>query len=111
MTITGWVTINADAPNEPEKKWKSYEVMKRPDDLYKLGLVIQPECGSDSKRARERGFSFISGDAPDPPPSVCTSMAEGDLEHLIGWLDPAKSPIVVEAPSSQLDLLAMKPAH
>jgi L,D-peptidoglycan transpeptidase YkuD (ErfK/YbiS/YcfS/YnhG family) len=105
-----WVTINADAPNEPEKKWKSYEVMKRPDDLYKLGLVIQQNVDPTVK-GRGSAVFFHIWRRPGSPTVGCTSMAEGDLEHLIGWLDPAKSPIVVEAPSSQLDLLAMKPAH
>jgi D-alanyl-D-alanine dipeptidase len=40
----------------------------------------------------------------------CTAMAQEQLEPILAWLDPAKSPLLVQLPAAQYKKL-MKPWH
>ncbi|MGQ0645690.1 MAG: M15 family metallopeptidase [Elusimicrobiota bacterium] len=78
--------------------WTSSEKMRRDihhgDDLYKWGLVVdynprrRPGAGSCIFLHLWRG--------PDDPTAGCTAMAERDFLDLLRWLDPAKSPVLVQ---------------
>lgn len=99
-----WFTINSDEPNEPSRRWRSFEVMRRADNLYSLGIVIHHNV---APIVRDRGSAifFHVWRGPNSPTAGCTSMSREDLVSLVTWLDPAKSPIVIQAPISKLKML------
>lgn len=82
---------------------KSFEWMKRDDELYALGVTV----GHNGKALPERGsciFLHIQK-GPHQPTSGCTSMSKKALEEIVAWLDPAKSPLLVQIPRSQCEYI------
>lgn len=77
---------------------KSFEWMRREDDLYKIGLVI--EHNTQAKKGAGSCIFFHIRRSPDAPTAGCSAMREDDLETIIKWLDPAKDPKVVQIPGS-----------
>jgi D-alanyl-D-alanine dipeptidase len=73
----------------------SREDMLRPDDLYRYVIIIGyntpktvPGAGSCIFLHVWRGEdSFTAG---------CTAVAEEEIVRLLGWLDPAKKPVIVQ---------------
>jgi L,D-peptidoglycan transpeptidase YkuD (ErfK/YbiS/YcfS/YnhG family) len=72
----------------------SYETMRRRDDLYKYGVVVEyntdpivPEFGSAIFLHIERG--------PDSPTAGCVAFPEEEMLRILKWLDPDKSPVAV----------------
>jgi L,D-peptidoglycan transpeptidase YkuD (ErfK/YbiS/YcfS/YnhG family) len=83
----------------------SWEEMRRPDGLYKYGLIIEyntqpivPGAGSAIFLHLWRG----SGQATEG----CVAMAEGDLLTVLGWLDPAKAPATLLGTAEMLRKLS-----
>ena len=75
---------------------KSFEHMKRKDDQYKLGIVVD----YNHKALKGRGsciFLHIQR-APDTPTVGCTSMSEKNIQKIAKWLDKKKNPILVQIP-------------
>ena len=79
----------------------SFEWMRREDDVYRDGVVI------DYNGAGEKGRGsciFIHRNHDDRrPTSGCTAMDETPLKELLGWLDPAKEPVIVQIPKSECE--------
>ncbi len=86
-----------DARSSVNKDWVSSEKMQREDELYLLGLVIQhnpipaiPGGGScifmHSWRGNETGTYG------------CTALSPSHLLQVLTWLDPVKSPCLVQLP-------------
>ncbi len=83
--------------------WRTSEKMRRRDDIYKWGLVIdhnvpaQREAGSciflHIWRSRSIGTAG------------CTAMAEKDLVQIMRWLDPVQQPLLVQLPKSSYNAL------
>jgi D-alanyl-D-alanine dipeptidase len=79
--------------------WTSAEQMRRSDDLYRLGAVVNhnsgnvPGFGSCIFLHIWRGWG--SGTAG------CTSMDAGQMAQLLGWLDPSAAPVLVQLPMDQ----------
>lgn len=78
---------------------KSYETMRRHDLLYRNGAVI------DYNRKGEKGRGsciFFHLNRPDYRPTAgCTAMDEQPLLELLRWLDPAKTPRLLQIPISE----------
>lgn len=72
----------------------SYEIMRRPDGVYRYGAVI----GYNDSAQRGRGSCiFIHLNHPDKrPTSGCTAMDEEALVELLNWLDSAKKPQILQ---------------
>lgn len=80
---------------------KEMEQMRRSDDLYKYGIVVQyntspaePGKGSAIFLHVERG--------PAKPTLGCVSMPEESIKKLIEWLDPTKYPAILMGDPSYL---------
>jgi D-alanyl-D-alanine dipeptidase len=80
--------------NHPD--WKSAENMILDDQRYKWGVVVlhnePPTPGAGScifLHVWLNGSTATSG---------CTAMPEPDLRALLGWLDPAQTPLLVQLP-------------
>ena len=86
--------------------WQSAEKMRRPDNLYEWGIVVDhnpaaiPGAGSCI-------FLHIWKDARTPT-TGCTAMAEENLLQLLRWLDPSLRPILVQMPRDIYQALAAK---
>jgi L,D-peptidoglycan transpeptidase YkuD (ErfK/YbiS/YcfS/YnhG family) len=63
------------------------------DQRYRLGFVIEHNA-----QAVPRGGSCIFAHewaSPTTPTAGCTAMAPATMEALLGWLDPAATPVFV----------------
>ena len=79
--------------------WNSSEHMLRPDELYRWGIVVDHNSGP----ARPGGGSCIFMHiwrGPGMGTVGCTAMPREQLESLLGWLDPAREPLLVQMPAS-----------
>jgi L,D-peptidoglycan transpeptidase YkuD (ErfK/YbiS/YcfS/YnhG family) len=95
-----WRRIPESEPNEPRKRWQSFERMRRDDDVYELGAVVQ-----HNPRAVPNAGSAIflhCWSEPGAPTSGCTAVARADLLSLLEWLDPDAAPVVVQGPAAVL---------
>ncbi|MCX7966202.1 MAG: L,D-transpeptidase family protein [Syntrophorhabdaceae bacterium] len=73
---------------------KSYEIMKRTDDLYKLGIVVNFNREPVIKNKGSAIFIHIWKDR-DTPTHGCIALDEESLKDIIEWLDPHKKPVIV----------------
>ncbi|MDD5159281.1 MAG: L,D-transpeptidase family protein [Sulfuricurvum sp.] len=75
---------------------KSFEAMRRNDEVYRNGAVI----GYNIMGEKGRGSCiFIHLNHSDHrPTSGCTAMDEAPLIELLKWLDPAKKPHILQIP-------------
>jgi L,D-peptidoglycan transpeptidase YkuD (ErfK/YbiS/YcfS/YnhG family) len=97
-----------DDPNSQDyNKWikgkpnaASWERMKRDDDHYKYGIVIEYNMHPVVKGKGSAIFLHVwnRGGAT----LGCVSVSEDMMIRLLGWLDPAKNPLIVMGTESQL---------
>ncbi len=83
--------------------WRSSEQMRRKDDLYKWGMVV------DHNHAAVPGagsciFIHIWRN-PSAATVGCTAMPETDLVNLLKWLDPSADPILIQMPQQDYESL------
>jgi L,D-peptidoglycan transpeptidase YkuD (ErfK/YbiS/YcfS/YnhG family) len=89
---------NADDYNRWVKKTEtraaSYERMRRDDDLYKYGIVIDYNTSPIIKGNGSAIFLHI-WKAEGIPTAGCVAVSEEDIIKILGWLDPAASPLII----------------
>jgi L,D-peptidoglycan transpeptidase YkuD (ErfK/YbiS/YcfS/YnhG family) len=86
------------------KDWSSAEDMRRPDELYRLVVVV----GHNDAPVTPGGGSCIFlhlRASPTSTTSGCTAFDAGPMESLLRWLDPAKRPVLVQLPRTAYDSL------
>ncbi len=91
---------------DPQNPPKSFEWMRRDDEQYRLGIVVD----YNAQRTPMRGsciFLHVQK-APLAPSAGCTTMKQEHLEALIGWLDPKKSPLLIQIPKSMCTSIASR---
>lgn len=72
---------------------KSYETMKRQDELYKLGLVV--EYNTEPIVAGKGSAIFMHiRKGPGIPTSGCIAMEEKDIKKILKWLKPEQNPSI-----------------
>jgi len=75
---------------------KSFEYMRRDDDLYKYGVVVA------HNRAAKKGYGsciFLHVQRGVNKPTVgCTSMSEASIKKIVFWLNKDKNPILIQIP-------------
>ena len=94
-----WVDdINAEDYNRWTKKQKthaaSYEMMKRDDDLYKYGIVIEYNTNPVIKGNGSAIF-LHTWKGKGIPTAGCVAVSEENLIKILEWLDPAASPLII----------------
>ncbi len=72
---------------------KSYEEMRRKDELYKLGLVIEYNTEPIVSGKGSAIFMHIRK-GPGVPTSGCVAMAEQDIKKILKWLKAEQNPAV-----------------
>lgn len=102
-----------DVNSEDYNKWvkgepnaASWEKMKRDDDRYKYGVVIEYNTHPVAKGKGSAIFLHVW--KPGEATSGCVSMSEEMVLKILGWLDPARKPLVILGTESEL--AAMSPA-
>lgn len=83
-----------------DKNAKSFEKMHREDELYRLGVVV----GHNPKGLKGRGSCiFLHVERYSGAPTAgCTSMAYGDLQCIVQWLDMKKTPLLIQVTKKYL---------
>lgn len=99
-----WVTLGTGAP---EARWSSFERMRRTDDLYRLGVVVEHNVSPPVAGHGSAIFLHL-WKGPDHPTSGCTAMAEADLLELVQWLRPEANPLFVQVSEPDLARLRMR---
>jgi L,D-peptidoglycan transpeptidase YkuD (ErfK/YbiS/YcfS/YnhG family) len=72
----------------------SYEIMKRDDDLYKYGIVVEYNTRAIVPGAGSAIF-FHVWHSPRTATAGCIAIAEPEMVRLLLWLDPARYPLTV----------------
>lgn len=80
--------------------WSSSEQMLRPDGQYRWGLVVDYNADPVTAGAGSCIFLHIWL-GPSVGTTGCTAMAQEQLEALLGLLDPARRPLLVQLPRPQ----------
>ena len=91
------VDINAVAAVD----WTSPDRMLRPDGLYRYGLMVE----HNAPDTRPGGGSCIFMHLwrrPGAPTAGCTAMNEPAMQVILTWMDPAKTPVLVQLPRAEL---------
>lgn len=84
--------------------WNSSEQMRRPDELYRWGIVVDHNAGPP--RAGDGSCIFLHiWRGPGQGTVGCTAMPREQIEGLLAWLDPARKPLLVQLPQSQYNRL------
>ena len=81
-----WVTGRPDAA--------SFEEMKRKDDLYKYGVVIEYNTKPIVSGNGSAIFMHIWR-SPEKPTSGCVAFSPRSLRHLLAWLDVKRDPVIL----------------
>ena len=94
-----WIDdVNADDYNRWVKKSEtraaSYERMRRDDNLYKYGIVIEYNTSPVIKGNGSAIFLHIwKGESV--PTAGCVAVSEENILKILQWLDPAASPLII----------------
>jgi len=72
----------------------SFEDMKREDDCYKYGIVIEYNTDPIVKGAGSAIFLHVRR-GEHIPTLGCVALSESDLLKVLGWLDPAAQPLAL----------------
>lgn len=75
-------------------KATSYEMMKRDDELYKYGVVIEYNTDPVIKGNGSAIFLHI-WQGKGIPTAGCVAVSETDIAKIIEWLDPAAAPLMI----------------
>jgi L,D-peptidoglycan transpeptidase YkuD (ErfK/YbiS/YcfS/YnhG family) len=87
--------------------WQSHEEMRRKDELYRWGVVVEHNAGrvgNQRSQAQPQGGSCIflhiwSGAGRGT--AGCTAMDAALMEEVLYWLDAKKQPVLVQLPESE----------
>jgi L,D-peptidoglycan transpeptidase YkuD (ErfK/YbiS/YcfS/YnhG family) len=96
-----------DVNSEDYNKWvkgkpnaASWEKMRRDDDQYKYGVVIEYNTGPIVKG---KGSAIFLHAWRDGGPTLgCVSMPEEMVLKILDWLDPAKKPLIIMGTEAEL---------
>ena len=96
-----------DVNSEDYNKWvkgepnaASWEKMKRDDDQYKYGVVIEYNMHPIIKG---KGSAIFLHEWNDGDSTLgCVSVSEEMILKIFGWLDPAKKPLIIMGKESEL---------
>lgn len=81
--------------------WTSHEEMRRRDDLYRLGVIVDHNA-----EAAPRGGSCIFlhiWRGPGTSTAGCTAMQSEAMEAVAAWLDASLEPVLVQLPRSEYE--------
>ncbi len=102
-----------DVNSEDYNKWvqgapnaASWEKMRRDDDQYKYGVVIEYNMSPIVKGKGSAIFLHVWKDGGAT--LGCVSMSEEMILKILGWLDPAKKPLIIMGKESELRAMKVR---
>lgn len=101
-----WVRIPEHETNNPRLFWASSEVMRRADQQYENGLIIEHNTYPPVQGRGSAIFMHVWLN-PETPTSGCTAMAKRDLLTVLRWLEPKAQPVLIQAPQIALNQLTL----
>lgn len=84
--------------------WNSSEQMRRDDELYRLGVVVDHNANPPLSGCGSCIFLHIWQSATKGT-AGCTAMEPDKIEKLLSWLDSQKKPLLVQLPQAEIDRL------
>ncbi len=75
---------------------KSFEYMRRDDDLYKYGIVVGHNL--EAKKGYGSCIFLHVQRGENSPTMGCTSMQEKEIKKIAEWLDKEQHPILIQIP-------------
>lgn len=97
-----WVSLSRN--EDPSKLWQSFEQMKRDDQRYKLGLVVEHNMSPAIAGVGSAIFLHVWKE-PGTGTAGCTAMSEDNMRELLAWLDPGKKPLLMQIPVDAMSTL------
>jgi L,D-peptidoglycan transpeptidase YkuD (ErfK/YbiS/YcfS/YnhG family) len=96
--------IVAAPPEGTPPPWRSAELLRMPTDHYKYLVVIDYNMKQPRPGAGSCIFLHV---APAPPGTTgptagCTSLIESELLALLRWIDPQRTPLLLQLPRDVL---------
>ncbi len=88
----------------PKELWKSSEIMKRKDVLYKWLVVVDHNIKAPIAGAGSCIFIHVWR-SKDKGTAGCTALQEKDIIKLITWLDTDRQPVLVQLPRQEYEKL------
>ena len=82
----------------------SYEIMKRNDNLYKYGIVIEYNTEPVVKGYGSAIFFHIWR-GENIPTAGCVAVAEDDIIQILRWLDPQAKPLIIMGDEDTIERL------
>ena len=89
-----------DRDTIPAPDWSSHEELRRRDELYRWGVWVDHNTDPAVPGLGSCIFLHVWG-GPSVPTSGCTAMERERLEELLAWLDPRRSPVLVQLPGHE----------
>lgn len=90
--------------------WKSSEQMRRADEFYRWGVVVEYNTRPATPGHGSCIFLHIAdvprGGSPAIGTTGCTAMTATDLQAAMSWIDPAEKPVLVQLPAPAYRALA-----
>ncbi len=86
-----------DSARVADRDWRGSEIMLRPDDLYRWGVVVEHNW-----KAFPGGGSCIFMHiwrGPEQGTAGCTAMPLDEMKDIVHWLDWRKHPMLVQLPA------------
>jgi L,D-peptidoglycan transpeptidase YkuD (ErfK/YbiS/YcfS/YnhG family) len=78
--------------------------MRRPDSLYRMGVVVEHNANGRTVGGGSCIFLHI-WPGPQGNTAGCTAFASRAMTELLAWLEPEALPILVQLPRSEYDRL------
>lgn len=86
----------------PNGRWQSSEVMRRSDNLYDYGIVINYNT---SERTPGKGSAIFMHiwRGPGSGTAGCISTSEQNMLSIMRWINPEKEPIIMQGSALEVD--------
>lgn len=86
-------------PAEGPAPWASAEDMRRGDEAYRWGVVVEHNSGWQRVAGGGSCIFLHVWSGPTSPTVGCTAMEVGRLVEVMRWLDAARAPVLVQLTS------------
>ena len=87
-------------PADGPPPWASAEDMRRSDEAYRWGVVVEHNSGWQRVAGAGSCIFLHVWSGPTSPTAGCTAMDAGRLVEVIRWLDWGRTPVLVQVPSA-----------
>ncbi|MFN6202564.1 MAG: L,D-transpeptidase [Acidobacteriota bacterium] len=84
-----------DGSRHPHRDWQSSEIMRRDDEYYRLGVVINHNLPRPVPCQGSCIFLHI-WEGPGIGTVGCTAMAPEPMLEIVKWLDQSRKPVIVQ---------------